>query len=82
MNLNLAILTDGPTQILNRDDPPSQFLRYDMSMAMHTLLVTGSSGLIGSEIVTHFDFLGWNITRSLDGIFEEVAKKWVHRSAS
>jgi len=26
---------------------------------MKTLLVTGSNGLIGSEIVTHFDGLGW-----------------------
>ena len=25
------------------------------------LLVTGSSGLIGSEVVTHFDCLGWDV---------------------
>lgn len=28
---------------------------------MKTLIVTGSSGLIGSEVVTHFDALGWKI---------------------
>jgi CDP-paratose 2-epimerase len=28
---------------------------------MKKLLVTGSSGLIGSECVTHFDNLGWNV---------------------
>ena len=28
---------------------------------MKTLLVTGSSGLIGSEVVRHFDRLGWKI---------------------
>jgi CDP-paratose 2-epimerase len=28
---------------------------------MHTLLVTGSSGLIGSEVVAHFACLGWRI---------------------
>ena len=28
---------------------------------MKTLLVTGSSGLIGSEVCTHFDRLGWRI---------------------
>ena len=32
-----------------------------MLMSMPTLLVTGSSGLIGSEIVTHFDSLKWRI---------------------
>ncbi len=28
---------------------------------MHKLLVTGSSGLIGSEVVRHFDRMGWRI---------------------
>jgi CDP-paratose 2-epimerase len=28
---------------------------------MKTLLVTGSSGLIGSEVVTHFDGVGWQV---------------------
>lgn len=28
---------------------------------MSRLLVTGSSGLIGSEVVTHFDSLGWDV---------------------
>lgn len=28
---------------------------------MKTLIVTGSSGLIGSEVVTHFDALGWRV---------------------
>lgn len=28
---------------------------------MNKLLVTGSSGLIGSEVVTHFDALGWEV---------------------
>lgn len=28
---------------------------------MSTLLVTGSSGLIGSEVVVHFSKLGWNV---------------------
>lgn len=28
---------------------------------MHRLLVTGSSGLIGSEVVTHFASLGWKV---------------------
>ncbi len=28
---------------------------------MTTILVTGSNGLIGSEIVTHFDSLGWRV---------------------
>ncbi|MDX2162615.1 MAG: NAD-dependent epimerase/dehydratase family protein [bacterium] len=28
---------------------------------MKTLIVTGSSGLIGSEVVAHFDALGWRI---------------------
>lgn len=28
---------------------------------MKTLLVTGSSGLIGSEVVTYFDSLGWQV---------------------
>jgi CDP-paratose 2-epimerase len=27
----------------------------------HTLLVTGSSGLIGSEVVSHFASKGWNV---------------------
>jgi len=30
-------------------------------MRQKTLLVTGSSGLIGSEVATHFDALGWQI---------------------
>ncbi|MEM1326062.1 MAG: NAD-dependent epimerase/dehydratase family protein [Bacteroidota bacterium] len=30
-------------------------------MAKNTLLVTGSSGLIGSEVVRHFDRLGWKV---------------------
>lgn len=29
--------------------------------AMPTLIVTGSSGLIGSEVVIHFDSLGWKV---------------------
>jgi CDP-paratose 2-epimerase len=29
--------------------------------AMPTLIVTGSSGLIGSEVVIHFDALGWKV---------------------
>ena len=53
-----------------------------MSMGMRTLFVTGSSGLVGYEIVTHFDSLEWNITRSLDEIFEEVVENWGHRPAS
>jgi len=28
---------------------------------MNKLLVTGSSGLIGSEVVTHFCRLGWDV---------------------
>ena len=28
---------------------------------MKTLLVTGSSGLIGSEVVAHFCGLGWRV---------------------
>ncbi|MFN8528627.1 MAG: NAD-dependent epimerase/dehydratase family protein [Anaerolineae bacterium] len=28
---------------------------------MNTLIVTGSSGLIGSEVVSHFDALGWTV---------------------
>ena len=28
-------------------------------MKMNTLVVTGSSGLIGSEMVEYFDRLGW-----------------------
>jgi hypothetical protein len=40
------------------------------------ILVKGSSGLIGSEAVKHFDRQGhapnWRITRSLDLIFEEI----------
>jgi CDP-paratose 2-epimerase len=30
-------------------------------MKQRTLLVTGSSGLIGSEVATHFDALGWHV---------------------
>ena len=30
-------------------------------MNLRKLLVTGSSGLIGSEVVTHFDSLGWEV---------------------
>jgi CDP-paratose 2-epimerase len=30
-------------------------------MKQKTLLVTGSSGLIGSEVATHFDALGWHV---------------------
>jgi CDP-paratose 2-epimerase len=30
-------------------------------MSTHTLLVTGSSGLIGSEVCCHFDSLGWSV---------------------
>jgi CDP-paratose 2-epimerase len=32
-----------------------------MADAMNTLLVTGSSGLIGSEVVTYFCGLGWDV---------------------
>jgi CDP-paratose 2-epimerase len=31
------------------------------SVQRKTLLVTGSSGLIGSEVATHFDALGWTV---------------------
>jgi CDP-paratose 2-epimerase len=30
-------------------------------MNLRTLLVTGSSGLIGSEVCTHFDQMGWSV---------------------
>ena len=30
-------------------------------MGSNVLLVTGSSGLIGSEVATHFDALGWQV---------------------
>ena len=30
-------------------------------MKQKTLLVTGSSGLIGSEVATHFDCQGWHV---------------------
>jgi len=30
-------------------------------MGSNVLLVTGSSGLIGSEVATHFDALGWHV---------------------
>ena len=33
---------------------------------MKTVLITGSSGLIGSECVRHFDHLGWHV-HGLDG---------------
>jgi CDP-paratose 2-epimerase len=32
-----------------------------MSTATRTILVTGSSGLIGSEVCAHFDRLGWDV---------------------
>ncbi len=32
-----------------------------MNMDKNTILVTGSSGLIGSEVVTYFDHLGWEV---------------------
>jgi CDP-paratose 2-epimerase len=32
-----------------------------MTPATRTILVTGSSGLIGSEVCTHFDRLGWDV---------------------
>ena len=32
-----------------------------MTMKQKTLLVTGSSGLIGSEVATHFDAQGWHV---------------------
>ena len=30
-------------------------------VAMKAILVTGSNGLIGSEMVKHFDALGWSV---------------------
>ena len=30
-------------------------------MGSNVLLVTGSSGLIGSEVATHFHALGWHV---------------------
>jgi CDP-paratose 2-epimerase len=32
-----------------------------MTASARTILVTGSSGLIGSEVCTHFDRLGWHV---------------------
>ena len=43
---------------------------------MSTLVVTGSSGLIGSEAVEHFDRLGWQVHGLDNDIFEEMARAY------
>ena len=53
------------------------------------LLVTGSSGLIGSEVCVHFAReLGcavhgsWDITQSLDDTIRQIVEAWQRRGAA
>jgi molybdopterin/thiamine biosynthesis adenylyltransferase len=52
---------------------------------MATILVTGSCGLIGSEITAYFARLGFrhdpagSITKRLTDIFDEIVESWASR---